>query len=87
MNIDQHNLTQPSINIFATNHNVITTSYGRYFTSYDSVIVFLPNDSSTIYLGADWKQSPTTSKHRSRFLSYTTKELDSMLLDGRAVML
>ena len=85
--ITRHNKVKPSISVMAPNHSIIYTEYGKYFTSYDSVIVFLPYDESTIYLGEDWKSSTTTSKHRRNFINYTTAELDAMLLTGKAKML
>ena len=85
--ITRHSKVKPSIKVIAPNHSIIYTAYGTYFTSYNSVIVFLPKDESTIYLGEDWKSSTTTSKHRRSFIDYTTKELDAMLLTGKAKML
>ena len=85
--ITRHNKVNPSISVIAPNHSIIYTKYGRYFTSYDSVIVFLPKDEPIIYLGEDWKCSPTTSKHRRSFIPYSTAELDAMLLTGKAKML
>jgi len=85
--ITRHSKVKPSIKVIAPNHSIIYTAYGTYFTSYNSVIVFLPYDESTIYLGKKWKCSATTSKHRRNFISYSTAELDAMLLTGKAKML
>lgn len=82
--ITRHSKTMPKIRPLAPQHNVIHTSYGKYLTSYDSVIVFLPNDESTIYLGEDWNYSVTTLKYRNQFLNTTTKELEAKLASGSA---
>lgn len=64
------------------NQFVIRTEEGRYFQSYDSIIVFVPNDGSPIRLGKDWEYSTTTGKYRNKFLYETKKETQQKLLDG-----
>ncbi len=64
------------------NQFVIYTYEGRYFQSYDSIIVFIPNDGSPIQLGSDWKFSSTTSKYRNKSLTETTEGTSMKLDDG-----
>jgi hypothetical protein len=82
--LTKHRRTRPRVEVIAPNHTVISTDYGRYLTSYDSVIVFVPKDEPTLYLGEDWNYSSTTSKYRNRFLSRTTADIQRMLRDGTA---
>ena len=63
------------------NQFIIHTSDGKYFQSYDSIIVFIPIE-GPIQLGKDWKYSPTTSKYRNKFLGESTTETSKKLADG-----
>ena len=46
----------------------IYTSKGRYFQSYDSIIVFKPYNGKTQLDKNYWDYSRTTSKYRNEFL-------------------
>ena len=67
------------------NQFIIYTEQGKYFQSYESTIVFVPNI-GPIQLGPDWNASRTTSKYRSLFLYETTVETRKKLLDGTYIL-
>ena len=60
----------------------VTTTEGRYFQSYQSMIVFIPNNNTPIQLGKDWEYSTTTGKYRNLFLNETKKETEAKLKNG-----
>jgi hypothetical protein len=61
----------------------LTTPEGRYFQSYDSIIVFIPNDGSKIQLDAKyWDYSKTTSKYRNQFLGEEKKTTERKISEG-----
>tara|TARA_R110000787_G_scaffold271946_1_gene379295 strand:- start:1022 stop:1285 length:264 start_codon:yes stop_codon:yes gene_type:complete len=60
----------------------VISDKGRFFQSYKSMIVFIPNDGSPVQLGSDWDYSRTTSKYRNQFLGESTKEIESKLNKG-----
>ena len=64
------------------NQFVINSEKGVMFKSYNSNIVFIPNDGSKIVLGKNWNYSRTTSKFRSIFLNESTKETQNKLDNG-----
>lgn len=69
MNIKVENMQSPSSGRDVANQFVIYTKEGKYFQSYDSLIVFKPNDGSPTQLDRlAWRYSATTSKYRSQFL-------------------
>ena len=53
---------------FVPNQFEISTSEGRYFQSYDSVIVFINNNGKVFLDENDWDYSRTTGKYRNIFL-------------------
>lgn len=65
------------------NQFIINNSKGRYFQSYQSMIVFIPNDSNKpTELGEDWNYSRTTSKYRNDFLNESSEEIKRKLKEG-----
>ena len=60
----------------------ITTSKGRYFQSYNSIIVFIPNNGNRIELGSDWEYSTTTGEYRNLFLNEDKKTTERKLKEG-----
>lgn len=64
------------------NQFVIYTNEGKYFQSYESIIVFIPNDGTPVRLGSDWEYSRTTGKYRNLFLNETIAETRQKLKDG-----
>ena len=69
------------------NHFVIETDEGKYLHSYESVIVFIPNDKSKpVQLGKDWDYSNTTGKYRNMFLGETKRETEAKLASGEYVL-
>lgn len=66
----------------------ITSSDGRYFQSYDSIIVFIPNDrSKPIQLDeAYWDYSKTTSKYRNIFLGEDKKTTEKKIQEGKYIL-
>ena len=81
MKTSVQNITNNKVNKVA-NQFEITTAEGRYFQSYKSIIVFIPNNNDPIQLGKDWRYSKTTSIHRNNFLGETTKETERKLKEG-----
>ena len=73
--LTRHQKVLPKIRPFVPNHNVISTAYGQYFTSYESTVVFKPNDSRITYLGLGWDYSRTTVKYVCQYLNMTPAEL------------
>lgn len=68
------------------NQFIIRTKDGEYFQSYDSIIVYRPNEGK-LQLGKNWKYSKTTSKYRSLYLNgETTAETVQHLEDGTYVL-
>lgn len=65
------------------NQFIITTDKGRYFQSYNSVIVFIAATTGKVQLDAKyWDFSKTTSKYRNLFLGETTKETQAKIDSG-----
>lgn len=61
----------------------ITAPDGRYFQSYRSMIVFIPNDGSKIKLDATyWDYSKTTGKYRNQFLGEDKKTTEKKIAAG-----
>ena len=61
----------------------VITDKGRFFQSYDSIIVFIPNDGSKIQIDERyWDYSKTTGKYRNLFLGEDKKTTESKLKDG-----
>lgn len=61
----------------------ITTPEGRYFQSYKSMIVFIPNDGRKIQLDKRyWDYSKTTGKYRNIFLGENKKETEAKIAAG-----
>lgn len=76
------NLTSPSGNKVA-NQFLIITKDGQYFQSYETLIVFIPEDSRPIMLDkVAWDYSVTTSKYRNIFLGETRKETEAKIKSG-----
>ena len=77
------NLTSTRSGREVSNQFEIQTSEGRFFQSYDSIIVFIPADGSKIQLDERyWNYSKTTSKYRNEFLRETTKETQAKIDSG-----
>ena len=75
------NLTSNQGNKIA-NQFEVTTKKGRYFQSYESMIVFIPSNGGKIQLGEDWNYSQTTSKYRNIFLGESSKETEAKIKSG-----
>lgn len=56
------------------NQFILTTSEGRYFQSYDSIIAFISNDGKTKIDKTYWDYSKTTGKYRNQFLGENKSE-------------
>lgn len=64
----------------------ITTQEGRYFQSYNTVIVFRPF-SGKVQLDAEkWDYSRTTGKYRNIFLGKTKKETEAKIKSGEYIL-
>lgn len=63
------------------NQFIIYTDQGRYFKSYNSLIVFEPYSGKT-QLGNDWDYSTTTGKYRNLFLGEDKKATERKIKDG-----
>ncbi len=67
------------------NQFIIRTSEGVYFQSYNSIIVFIPNEGKT-QMGQDWDYSRTTGEYRNDFLGEGKKETQEKLKSGEYVL-
>jgi hypothetical protein len=69
------------------NQFIITTPEGNYFQSYNSIIVFIPNDSDKVYLDEHyWNYSVTTGKYRNLFLHETKKDTEQKIKSGQYIL-
>ena len=69
------------------NQFVIKTDKGVYFQSYNSMIVFIPNDGSKIQLDKYyWDYSKTTGRYRNLFLNKNKKEIERKIANGEYVL-
>lgn len=65
------------------NQFILTTSEGKFFQSYDSVIAFISNDGKTQLDARYWDYSKTTGKYRNQFLGETKKETEANIASGK----
>ena len=71
----------------AANQFLIRTEKGLYFKSYESNIVFIPNDGKPIQLDEEaWDYSQTTGKYRNMFLGETKKETEKKIAIGEYIL-
>jgi len=71
----------------AANQFSIRTEKGLYFKSYQSKIVFIPNDGTPIQLDKEtWDYSQTTGKYRNMFLGETKKETEKKIASGEYIL-
>ena len=64
------------------NQYELYTQKGRYFQSYQTIIVFVDNKGQ-VYLDENkWDYSRTTSKYRNQFLGENTKETQKKIDKG-----
>jgi hypothetical protein len=76
------NLTSDRSGRAAANHFEICTADGRYFQSYNSIIVYIDN-SDQVWVDEDnWNYSNTTSKYRNQFLGESTEETMAKIRSG-----
>jgi len=65
----------------------ITAAEGRYFQSYRSMIVFIPNNGGKIQLDARyWDYSKTTGKYRNIFLGEDKKATEKKIASGEYIL-
>lgn len=65
----------------------VTTDKGRYFQSYDSVIVFIPNNGDKIQIDERyWDYSKTTGKYRNIFLGEDKKATQTKINNGTYIL-
>jgi hypothetical protein len=78
-----NNMTSNSGNQ-VVNQFEIQTDEGFYFQSYDSIIVFIPNDSDqkTVLDINTWDYSRTTGKYRNIFLGESKQETEKKIKEG-----
>ena len=90
------NMTSSSGNQVA-NQFIITAPEGRYFQSYSTMIVYIPNSNGAgseiawthnkVHLDRNgWNYSKTTSKYRNLFLGETTKETKAKIKSGEYIL-
>jgi len=84
MKVKVTNLTSNNGNAIP-NQFKIRTNDGVYFQSYDSIIVFIPNNGKT-QIGSDWDYSRTTGKYRNLFLRETKKETEAKIARGEYIL-
>lgn len=79
------------------NQFIITTSEGRYFQSYESVIAYIPHMHNDYHITKDiddqimldekyWDYSNTTSKYRSIFLGENTNDTKKKIASGEYLL-
>lgn len=70
------------------NQFIVTDEKGTYFQSYESMIVFIPNDSNrkTQLDKKTWDYSNTTGKYRNQFLNETKKETEKKIASGEYIL-
>lgn len=64
----------------------ITTNEGDYFQSYNSIIVFIPNNGKIQLDEKYWDYSVTTGKYRNMFLNETKKETIRKIDNGTYIL-
>jgi hypothetical protein len=72
----------------AKNQFIIYTDNGKYFQSYNSIIVFHPyNVDEPVQLDVNyWDYSKTTGKYRNLFLHETKKETEQKIKSGEYIL-
>ena len=70
-----------SIGNTVKNQYIVTTSEGRFFQSYNTLIAFI-DKSGSVTLDTKWNCSVTTSKYRNMFLGETSKETEAKIKSG-----
>ena len=88
------NITSHSTGRAVPNQFIIITDAGRYFQSYDSIIVFIPSntDWAADHNGKTqldekyWDYSVTTGRYRNQFLGETRKETQVKIDSGEYVL-
>lgn len=76
------NLLSPRSYIQVANQFEIFTPEGKYFQSYNSVIVHKANNGSVTLDERYYNYSRTTVKYRNQFLNETTKEIEAKIKSG-----
>ena len=83
------NLTSSRSGREVANQFEIATADGVYFQSYSSIIAFIPRNSNEFKIMLDannWDYSVTTSKYRTQFLGYNTKEVKEKIKSGEYIL-
>ena len=64
------------------NQFIIRTNKGRYFQSYNSIIVFIDNNNKVFLDEYYWDYSRTTGKYRNNFLNEYIDETRDKIKNG-----
>lgn len=85
-------MTSPRSNRGVANQFLITTSFGTYFQSYESLIAYIPNEAQRA-IGAKvtldknyWDYSTTTGKYRNQFLREDKATTERKIKSGEYVL-
>ena len=81
MKIKVKQMTSPRSGGPVANQFIIYTSEGRYFQSYDSIIVAIKNGKITLDENT-WDYSRTTGKYRNEFLGEYIEETRAKIESG-----
>jgi len=81
MKIKVKQMTSPRSNRSVANQFIIYTSEGKYFQSYDSIIVAIENGKITLDENT-WDYSRTTGKYRNEFLGEYIEETRAKIESG-----
>ena len=81
MKIKVKQMTSPRSGSPVANQFIIYTSKGKYFQSYDSIIVAI-EDGKTMLDENTWNYSRTTGKYRNEFLGETIAETRAKIESG-----
>ena len=81
MKIKVEQMTSPRSGRPVANQFIIYTSEGKYFQSYDSIVVAI-EDGKTILDENTWNYSHTTNKYRNQFLGEKIAETRAKIESG-----
>lgn len=76
------NLTSKRSGRAVANQFIIYTNDGKYFKSYDSIIVFVPIYGKVQLDNTYWNYSKTTGKYRNQFLNEDKRETERKIISG-----
>ena len=86
MKVKVRAMKSPSSGNAVANQFIITTDEGRYFQSYNSVILFVPTSGKIQLDETYWDYSRTTGKYRNEFLGESISVTRAKIDNGTYVL-